>query len=397
MNTPKFGAGFRRTAATAVAIAGVIALAACSGGSPNDTSATEEAQGDIVVGLNLELTGPGSFLGEGMKAGVEAAAEQINQAGGINGREISVISRDNQSDPSKAMTAVAELKREGAVAIIGPGFAQDCNAAAPAFAREDIVGFCLSASILPEDSSHMFGIGIDYAVMEAAFAEQYAAEGVKRVGLLAASDASGDDTVDNFVSVAEAQGITVDVERFNRPATDLSPQIISLMRNEPDALRLQATGPDALLGVTNVKTLGVTLDTWLPNSAASFYFASQVAGDVAAGNVLTWIPALLSETGAEDHPDQAEQIEGLLTALPEADTIVASGWDGMQVLARALAASESTDTADLIAALENMDMYYGAYSVQQITPDDHRGAVADGTLLPAYFTTEGTFTLRKAS
>lgn len=383
-----------RLGVAALAVTGVLGLAAC-GGTDADAANDGDDSGDIVVGLNLEMTGPGSFLGEGMKAGIEAAAEAINANGGIDGREVVIVAKDNQSDPAKAVSVVSELKREGADFILGPGFAQDCAAAAPTLAREDIVGFCISAGDLPEEDSRMFGIGIDYETMENAIAQQFADAGVKRVGMVAASDTSGDHTVNTFVPAAEALGITVDVKRFNSPANDLTAQLLDLRKGNPDVIRIQATGPDAMVGIANIKALGIETDTWLPNSAASLYFASQVKGDVGAGNILTWIPAMLSPTGVEDHPEQAPQIEGLQAALPEADTISAAGWDALQVAAAAIAKAGGTDTHELVKALESSEKYFGAYSVQQITAEDHRGASDEGTLLPAVFTADGAFALRK--
>lgn len=371
---------------SALAVASVIALSACSDGGSDATSGDE-----IVIGLNLEITGPGSFLGEGMEVGIKGAADQLNANGGVNGKQISIVSRDNESDPSKAVTVVSELERAGAQAILGPGFAQDCAAAAPTLVRDNLVGLCISAGNLPEDNPNMFGIGIDYTTMENAIAAQYAKDGVKRVGLIAARDTSGDQTVDKFVTAAQALGITVDVERFNGPATDLTPQLLAVSRNDPDAIRIQATGPDALVGVANVRSLGITTPTWLPNSAASLYFADQVKGEVAAGNILTWIPAMLAPNGPSDYPNQAPEIDGLQQALPDADTISAAGWDAMKILAAAIEKAGSTDTDALVAALEGSEKYYGAYSVQQITADDHRGASDEGTLIPAAFTTDGTF------
>ncbi len=384
----------RRTGVAVLAVAGLLALAACGSSAGEDGDSDDSS---IVIGLNLEMTGAGSFLGEGMKAGIEAAVEKVNAAGGIDGRKVEVVAKDNASDPAKAVTVVSDLKREGADVVLGPGFAQDCTAAAPTFAREDIVGMCISAGDLPEDTSHMFGVGIDYTTMETAIAQQYADEGVKRVGMVASSDTSGDQTVDIFVPAAEKLGIKVDVERFNSPANDLTAQLLSLSKKDPDAIRIQATGPDALVGVSNIKALGIETPTWLPNSSASLYFASQIKDDVSAGNILTWIPAMLSPTGTQDHPDQAEQIDALKAALPEADTISAAGWDSFQIVAAAIEKAGSTDIDDLIDALQTGEKYYGAYSVQQITADDHRGASDEGTLLPATFTTDGAFALRDAS
>ncbi|WP_067458172.1 ABC transporter substrate-binding protein [Actinomadura macra] len=372
---------------SAAMVAASLALTACSGSE--EPSATT-----IVIGLNLELTGIGSFLGKGMQAGVQAAVTKINATGGIDGRRITLVTRDNQSDPTRAATLVSELKRKDADLIIGPGFAQDCAAAAQILVREDIAGLCISAGDLPKNDANMFGVGLDYATMEKAIAEQFAADGAKRVGLVAANDTSGDQTVGPFVSAAKARGITVDVERFNSPANNLTPQLLALSRNKPDAIRIQATGPDALVGVANVKALGIRTPAWLPNSAASLRFAGQVKGDAGGGNILTWIPAMLAPDGAKDHPAQAAQITALNAALSGADTISAAGWDALQIAAAAIKKAGGTETDELKAALENGQKYFGAYSVQQITKDDHRGASEEGTLLPARFTPQGGFVLK---
>lgn len=371
-----------------IVVASVLALAACGSADGRGSDS-----GDIVIGLNLEMSGPGSFLGEGMKAGIEAAAKKINEDGGIDGRMIKIVAKDNESDPAKAVSLVSELKRDGADVILGPGFAADCAAAAPTLAREDIVGFCMSAGDLPDDDSHMFGVGVDYTTIESALAEQFDDEGAQHLGLVSASDTSGDLTVEIFEPAASSVGVQVDVERFNSPTNDLTAQLLSVNRQSPEAIRLQATGPDALVGIANVKALGITVPVWLPNSNASLYFADHAKEDVEAGNICTWIPALLSPTGTEDYPKQAEQIEALKAALPQADTVTAAGWDAMQIAAAGIEKAGGTDTSDLIDALESMDKYYGAYSVQQITADDHRGATEEGTLLPARFTADGTFEL----
>ncbi|TYK51417.1 ABC transporter substrate-binding protein [Actinomadura decatromicini] len=377
----------RWTQLSAALIAASLALTACSRG---DDSAKDE----IVFGLDLELTGTGSFLGKGMQAGIQAAVAKLNAAGGVGGRRIRVVARDNQSDPTRAATLVSELKRKGAGLIIGPGFAQDCAAAAQILVREDVAGLCLSAGDLPKNDTNMFGIGLDYSTMEQAIATQFATSGVKRVGLVAANDTSGDQTVATFVGGARARGIAVDVQRFNGPANDLTPQLLAVSRNRPDAIRVQATGPDALVGVANVKALGIRTPVWLPNSAASLRFAGQVKGDVGAGNIATWIPAMLAPSGTEDHPAQAAQINALRAALSGADTISAAGWDAVQIAAAAIAKADGTKTKKLITALEHGQKYFGAYAVQQITRADHRGASEEGTLLPARFTPRGGFVLK---
>ena len=63
----------------------------------------------IKVGYLPALTGPVSSTGVGINRGTQLAVEEINKAGGIKGRKIELITRDTQSDPTKAVNAVAEL------------------------------------------------------------------------------------------------------------------------------------------------------------------------------------------------------------------------------------------------------------------------------------------------
>src|SRR5690349_5781950 len=75
----------------------------------------------IKIGYLPALTGPSSSTGIGINRGTELAVNEINAAGGIDGRKIELIVRDTQSDPTKAVNAVAELtQRQKATMIFGP-------------------------------------------------------------------------------------------------------------------------------------------------------------------------------------------------------------------------------------------------------------------------------------
>ena len=77
------------------------------------------AQSDpIRIGYLPALTGPSSSTGVGINRGVQLGIEEINNSGGIKGRKIELVSRDTQSDPTKAVNAVAELTQRQKVAMI---------------------------------------------------------------------------------------------------------------------------------------------------------------------------------------------------------------------------------------------------------------------------------------
>src|ERR1700693_2487578 len=78
------------------------------------------ARDPILIGYLPALTGPSSSTGIGINRGVQLAVQEINAAGGIDGRQIELISRDTQSDPTKAVNGAAELTR-GQKANVGCG------------------------------------------------------------------------------------------------------------------------------------------------------------------------------------------------------------------------------------------------------------------------------------
>src|SRR5438128_3857404 len=86
----------------------------------------------IKIGYLPALTGPSSSTGIGINRGTVLAVEEFNAAGGINGRKIELVVRDTQSDPTKAVNAVAELSQRQKVAIFwGPLNSGEALAATP--------------------------------------------------------------------------------------------------------------------------------------------------------------------------------------------------------------------------------------------------------------------------
>ncbi|HLE63460.1 MAG TPA: ABC transporter substrate-binding protein, partial [Pyrinomonadaceae bacterium] len=95
------------------------------GGSGSDT-------GTILVGYYGDLSGRTSSFGQSTKNGVEMAADEINKAGGINGRQVQIIVEDDQGEPNKAATVVSKLINQDRVqALLGEVASSNSLAAAP--------------------------------------------------------------------------------------------------------------------------------------------------------------------------------------------------------------------------------------------------------------------------
>jgi branched-chain amino acid transport system substrate-binding protein len=90
----------------------------------------------IKIGYLAALTGPASAPTQGFQRGILLAVEDVNAAGGVLGRKIELITRDTQSDPTKAVNATQELIAQQKVhMMLGPFNSGESLAATPILAR----------------------------------------------------------------------------------------------------------------------------------------------------------------------------------------------------------------------------------------------------------------------
>src|SRR5260370_21452132 len=119
----------KRIALSLTVIAALLAGFACERrggvGGDNDT-------GPIKVGYYGDLSGRTSNFGQSTKNGVMMAADEINRAGGINGRQIQILSEDDEGRPEKAATVVTKLiDQDKVIALLGEVASGNSLAAAP--------------------------------------------------------------------------------------------------------------------------------------------------------------------------------------------------------------------------------------------------------------------------
>lgn len=94
---------------------GGAALTAASAATP----LWAQQRGPIRIGLLTPLSGPQEFIGTYVKNGAEVAVEQINKAGGVMGRQLQLVIRDDKANPAAAVAAAKELLADGVTLHIG--------------------------------------------------------------------------------------------------------------------------------------------------------------------------------------------------------------------------------------------------------------------------------------
>jgi len=87
-------------------------------------------QTTIKFGLNLELSGGGATYGESELKGIELAVEEVNKAGGIDGKQIEIVKVDNKTDGAESTNAMMKLATQDKVTVVlGPAFSGNAKSA----------------------------------------------------------------------------------------------------------------------------------------------------------------------------------------------------------------------------------------------------------------------------
>lgn len=94
-------------------------VAGC-GGNAGDNAQGGNADDSIAVGINVELSGAVASYGSNATDGMMLAINEVNENGGVLGKQINPIKRDNKSTTDEAFSVSAALASEGVVAQLGP-------------------------------------------------------------------------------------------------------------------------------------------------------------------------------------------------------------------------------------------------------------------------------------
>ncbi len=197
----------------------------------------------IRIGFLPALTGPSSSTGIAMNRGTIFAVDEINAAGGVNGRRIELITRDTQSDPTKAVNAAAELTRRQHVDVVwGPLNSGEALAATPLIARVgvpqldpcwvdvliDVKKYPLAFRNAP--NNHQIGAAANHYVVDVLR--------LKRVAVIGDTTGYGTASVETYVPMLKAAGATV----VYQGETDSSDPDL-----KPELLRMRSAGAQVIM------------------------------------------------------------------------------------------------------------------------------------------------------
>jgi branched-chain amino acid transport system substrate-binding protein len=290
---------FRYRSLFALALQALIAalvLAAC--GPANQTGAPVAAPaGDqaapanlaepIYIGVSGPLTGQNAQYGAQWKKGFDLALEEVNGAGGINGRQLQYIFEDSQSDPKQSVAVAQKFINDPRIVIELGDFASPASMAASSiYERAGLVqfGFTNSHPDFTKGGEYMWSNSISQADNAPILADYVVTElGLKKIAVLHLNTDWGRTTTDLFVqAVEERGGAVVAQEGYVAEEKDFRSTLTRVRDAQPDSIVLISYYADGALITQQVRSTGIELPIVASGSVYSPKFI-ELAGEAANG------------------------------------------------------------------------------------------------------------------
>lgn len=255
----------------------------------------------VKIGLSAPISGDYAEYGENFEYSVTLAADEINEEGGIRGREIEIVVRDSEGDPARAAAIAQEFTNNpDIVAQIGDFTSTACLAAAPIYESAGMVQLSPTSSHpdFAPSGDYMFGI-VGTQAAEGPFNVEEIAQnylGLESVGVVYINNDWGVATMENFVAAAEEKGLEVTgTESFMEGESDFSALLTNLERENPEGLYIAAMYNEASQIVRDINRMNWDVEKLAPSSVFSVEFI-ELAGEAGEGLVTNTFFSLIDET-----------------------------------------------------------------------------------------------------
>ena len=257
----------------------VSAMVACDRDSGEDEA--------FRIGVMESLTGPGETYGTVANQAKQLAVDEINDAGGINGRMIELVVEDSKCNAQDAITAYNKLTDvDGVKIILGTSCSGAMLGAAPLAEKEGVVMFSGLATNpdIAEAGDYIFRTAMSDAQLGIDTGNLLWADGVRKLATLnEATDYAEGVRRESVAQFEKRGGEVVAEERYSSDVTDFRSQLTKLFGANPDALHVAAQAEFA--GGTIVKQareLGFDGPIYSDVVVAGAT-ALEIAGDAATG------------------------------------------------------------------------------------------------------------------
>ncbi|MDI9471437.1 MAG: ABC transporter substrate-binding protein [Tissierellia bacterium] len=349
------------------------ALAGCSN-APSQPAASGDDAEEIKIGINYELSGGVATYGQANLEGIELAVEQINAAGGINGKKITLVTYDNKSDHAEATTlANRMMTQDGVLAAIGPATSGAFKATIPVAEKNQIP--VVSGSATADDVT-VDAQGLKEYAFRICFSDSYQGTAMadfalntlnakKAVIIMDSSSDYGKGLAKNFKEQFEKNGGTVVAEEaYVAKDTEFNAILTKVKGAEFDVIFIPGYYEEAGLIIKQARAQGIDAPVLGADG-----FDSPVLLELAGAEALNDVYFSNHYSSLDQDPLVLKFIEDFKAKYDkEPDAFNALGYDAMNFVADAVARAEKLDGTsikDALASTENFAGVTGSFSIDE--------------------------------
>ncbi|MFK0375860.1 ABC transporter substrate-binding protein [Pandoraea sp. NPDC090278] len=346
----------------------------------------------IKIGVSGPFTGGSSSMGVSMRDGVRLAAAEINKSGGVLGRQIQLVERDEEAKNERGVQVAQELiNKEKVVATVGyintgvalasQRFYQDAKI--PVF-NNVATGTVITDQFKPPQypDNYVFRNAAKDSIQAPMIVEEaITRRGFKKPAILADSTNYGQLGREDLEKALKAKGITpVAVEKFNIKDVDMTAQLLKAKQAGADVILTYGIGPELAQIANGMGKLGWKLPivgSW------TLAMANYIDNSGANGEGARMPQTFIQEPNT---PKRKAFIDAYVAMFkPKNNRIdsavsAAQGYDSIYLLAAAIKQAGSTDGPKVRAALEDLKApVEGVVTTydRPFTHDDHDAITAN--------------------
>lgn len=346
-------------------------FAACGGSDSGEDADT------IKIGVNYELTGEVATYGNDSKDGVVMAIEEVNEAGGVLGKQIKLIEKDNKSDSAEAISvAEALMTGEDIVAELGPATSGNYEATIPSATTHKIPILSSSATKDKDITTDADGKVRDY-VFRTCFTDsfqgktmaKFASDELKAKSAVILKDNSSDygkGLAENFRATFEAAGGKIVAEEgYVAKDKDFNAVLTSIKNKQFDVLFVPGYYQEAGLIIKQARELGIEAPVLGADGFDSPELV-ELSGADAANNIYfsNHYSSLDDDPRVQEFIEKFKEKNG-----KEPSAFHAMGYDMGLYIADAIERAGEADTEAITKALASTEKFEGVTGTFSVDKD----------------------------
>ncbi len=348
---------------------------------------------DIKIGLVAALTGQSAQSGEAITRGLTIAIDELNAKGGILGKKVVLVRRDDESSPPKGLAAARELiSNEKVTALFGGIDSPVSLAIIPVVNKEKIpfMGVWAAATNITKNGAnpnYVFRVSAQDDLVDVKLI-QYAMKtyGAKKPGLVLINNPWGESNEKGLKAAAEAAKIAIaGIEKVEATDVDMTAQLTRLKNAGADTLILVANAAPGAQMMKARERMGwkvPVVSHWGISGGRFDELVGPTAGEAHFVQTYSFF-GNLNDAGKRVLATMQSKygVKGPADVLAPVGT--ANAYDAMNLVARAIEKAKSTDGEAIRKAMYEIDEYAGLIKTYKkpFGPNDHEGLAPDDYIM----------------